>query len=66
MQPQIQGEEVRVNGKSRDDLQSAIALIRGGNRGSRSSLKLPRLIPAAAECGLQTALKLKAQEDRAG
>lgn len=31
VQTQIQGEEVRVTGKSRDDLQSAMALVRGGN-----------------------------------
>lgn len=39
VQPQIQGEEVRVNGKSRDDLQSAIALIRGGNLGQPFQFK---------------------------
>ncbi|OON37539.1 YajQ family cyclic di-GMP-binding protein [Izhakiella australiensis] len=31
LQTQIQGEEVRVTGKSRDDLQSAMALVRNGN-----------------------------------
>ncbi len=30
VQSQIQGEEVRVTGKSRDDLQGAMALVRGG------------------------------------
>lgn len=29
VQPQIQGEEVRVSGKKRDDLQEVIALLRG-------------------------------------
>jgi len=31
VQAQIQGEQVRVNGKKRDDLQQAIALLRGAN-----------------------------------
>ncbi|WP_158693032.1 DUF520 family protein, partial [Cronobacter sakazakii] len=29
----IQGEQVRVTGKARDDLQQTIALVRGGNLG---------------------------------
>ena len=29
----IQGEQLRVTSKSKDDLQSAMALIRGGNFG---------------------------------
>ena len=29
VQAQIQGEEIRVTGKSRDDLQSVMALVRG-------------------------------------
>lgn len=33
VQSQIQGDEVRVTGKSRDDLQGAMALVRGGNLG---------------------------------
>ncbi|KEA52213.1 MULTISPECIES: YajQ family cyclic di-GMP-binding protein [Mangrovibacter] len=33
VQAQIQGEQVRVTGKSRDDLQSVMALVRGGNLG---------------------------------
>lgn len=33
VQPAIQGEAVRVTGKKRDDLQEAMALIRGGNLG---------------------------------
>jgi len=33
VQAQIQGEQVRVSGKSRDDLQSAIALLRKGDYG---------------------------------
>ena len=39
VQAQIQGEEVRVNGKSRDDLQSAMALVRGGNLGQPFQFK---------------------------
>ncbi|MCL6352472.1 YajQ family cyclic di-GMP-binding protein [Pectobacterium polaris] len=33
VQAQIQGEQVRITGKSRDDLQGVMALIRGGNLG---------------------------------
>lgn len=33
VQAQIQGEQVRVTGKSRDDLQSVMALVRSGNLG---------------------------------
>ncbi|MCB1789786.1 MAG: YajQ family cyclic di-GMP-binding protein [Gammaproteobacteria bacterium] len=33
VQAQIQGEQVRVSGKSRDDLQNAIALLRKGDFG---------------------------------
>lgn len=33
VQAQIQGEQIRVTGKSRDDLQGVMALIRGGNLG---------------------------------
>lgn len=33
LQAAIQGEEVRVNGKKRDDLQAAIALLRGADLG---------------------------------
>ncbi len=33
VQAQIQGEQVRVTGKSRDDLQGVMALVRGGNLG---------------------------------
>ncbi|KOC89914.1 YajQ family cyclic di-GMP-binding protein [Winslowiella iniecta] len=39
VQSQIQGEEVRVNGKSRDDLQSAMALVRNGNLGQPFQFK---------------------------
>ncbi|AXF74902.1 YajQ family cyclic di-GMP-binding protein [Erwinia tracheiphila] len=39
VQSQIQGEEVRVTGKSRDDLQSAMALVRGGNLGQPFQFK---------------------------
>ena len=33
VQTQIQGEELRVTGKARNDLQAVIALVRGGNLG---------------------------------
>ncbi|MBW7982085.1 YajQ family cyclic di-GMP-binding protein [Enterobacillus tribolii] len=33
VQAQIQGEQVRVTGKSRDDLQAVMALVRGGDLG---------------------------------
>jgi len=33
VQAGIQGEAVRITGKKRDDLQEAMALIRGGNLG---------------------------------
>ncbi|SFN37383.1 hypothetical protein SAMN05216516_106115 [Izhakiella capsodis] len=39
LQSQIQGEEVRITGKSRDDLQSAMALVRGGNLGQAFQFK---------------------------
>jgi len=39
VQTQIQGEEVRVTGKSRDSLQSAMALVRGGNLGQPFQFK---------------------------
>ncbi|EXU77019.1 MULTISPECIES: YajQ family cyclic di-GMP-binding protein [Erwinia] len=39
VQSQIQGEEVRVTGKSRDDLQSAMAVVRGGNLGQPFQFK---------------------------
>ena len=39
VQSQIQGEEVRVTGKSRDDLQAAMALVRGGNLGQPFQFK---------------------------
>lgn len=39
VQTQIQGEEIRVTGKSRDDLQSAMALVRGGNLGQPFQFK---------------------------
>jgi len=39
VQTQIQGEEIRVTGKSRDDLQSAIALIRAGDLGQPFQFK---------------------------
>ncbi|XTZ37471.1 YajQ family cyclic di-GMP-binding protein [Salmonella enterica] len=39
VQAQIQGEEIRVTGKSRDDLQSVMALVRGGNLGQPFQFK---------------------------
>ena len=33
VQAQIQGDELRVSGKNRDDLQAAIALLRRGDYG---------------------------------
>ncbi|PKH21337.1 YajQ family cyclic di-GMP-binding protein [Enterobacterales bacterium CwR94] len=39
VQTQIQGDEVRVTGKSRDDLQGAMALVRGGNLGQPFQFK---------------------------
>ncbi|CAK9884105.1 MAG: hypothetical protein XXXJIFNMEKO3_00486 [Candidatus Erwinia impunctatus] len=39
VQSQIQGEELRVTGKSRDDLQSVMALVRGGNLGQPFQFK---------------------------
>ncbi|MEB6337072.1 YajQ family cyclic di-GMP-binding protein [Serratia rhizosphaerae] len=39
VQAQIQGDEVRVTGKSRDDLQSVMALVRGGNLGQPFQFK---------------------------
>lgn len=39
VQVQIQGEELRVTGKSRDDLQAAMALVRGGDLGQPFQFK---------------------------
>lgn len=39
VQAQIQGEEIRVTGKSRDDLQSAIACVRGAELGQPFQFK---------------------------
>ncbi|NIF59430.1 YajQ family cyclic di-GMP-binding protein [Enterobacter sp. Ap-916] len=39
VQTQIQGEEIRVTGKARDDLQAVMALIRGGNLGQPFQFK---------------------------
>ena len=39
VQAKIQGEEIRVTGKSRDDLQSVMALVRGGNLGQPFQFK---------------------------
>lgn len=39
VQAQIRGEEVRVTGKSRDDLQSVMALVRGGDLGQPFQFK---------------------------
>lgn len=39
VQAQIQGEEIRVTGKSRDDLQSVMALVRGDDLGQPFQFK---------------------------
>jgi len=39
VQAQIQGEEIRITGKSRDDLQSVMALVRGGDLGQPFQFK---------------------------
>lgn len=39
VQTQIQGESLRVTGKSRDDLQSAMALVKSGNLGQPFQFK---------------------------
>ena len=39
VQVQIQGEELRVTGKSRDDLQAAMVLVRGGDLGQPFQFK---------------------------
>ncbi len=39
VQAQIQGEEIRVTGKARDDLQAVMALVRGGNLGQPFQFK---------------------------
>ena len=39
VQAQIQGEEIRVSDKSRDDLQSVMALVRGGDLGQPFQFK---------------------------
>ncbi len=39
VQSQIQGDEVRVTGKSRDDLQNVMALVRKGNLGQPFQFK---------------------------
>jgi len=39
VQAQIQGEEIRVTGKSRDDLQAVMALVRGGDLGQPFQFK---------------------------
>ena len=48
MQTQIQGEELRVTGKSRDDLQGAMALVRGGNLGQPFQFKTSAINPSVA------------------
>lgn len=51
VQAQIQGDEIRVTGKSRDDLQAVMAMVRGGDLGQPFQFKkLPRLI--ATTCAL--------------
>ena len=39
VQAQIQGEEIRITGKSRDDLQAVMALVRGGDLGQPFQFK---------------------------
>lgn len=39
VQAQIQGDEIRVTGKSRDDLQAVMAMVRGGDLGQPFSSK---------------------------
>jgi uncharacterized protein YajQ (UPF0234 family) len=39
VQAQIQGDEIRVTGKARDDLQSVMALIRGADLGQPFQFK---------------------------
>ncbi|MBM1101678.1 nucleotide binding protein YajQ, partial [Klebsiella pneumoniae] len=39
VQAQIQGDEIRVTGKSRDDLQAVMAMVRGGDRGQPFQFK---------------------------
>ncbi|GAB2939564.1 YajQ family cyclic di-GMP-binding protein [Hafnia psychrotolerans] len=39
VQAQVQGEEVRVTGKARDDLQAVMALVRGGDLGQPFQFK---------------------------
>ena len=39
VQAQIQGDEIRVTGKSRDDLQAVMAMVRGGDLGQPFQFK---------------------------
>lgn len=39
VQAQIRGEEIRVTGKARDDLQAVMALVRGGDLGQPFQFK---------------------------
>ncbi len=39
VQAQIQGDEIRVTGKSRDDLQAVMAMVRGGDFGQPFQFK---------------------------
>jgi uncharacterized protein YajQ (UPF0234 family) len=39
VQTQIQGEALRVTGKARDDLQGAMAIVRGSNLGQPFQFK---------------------------
>ncbi len=47
VQTQIQGESLRVTGKSRDDLQGAMALVRNGNLGQPFQFKTSAINPSA-------------------
>ena len=52
VQAQIQGEEIRVTGKSRDDLQSVMALVRETYQRLFNSTPNIQVIHAGLECGL--------------
>jgi uncharacterized protein YajQ (UPF0234 family) len=46
VQAAIQGDEVRVTGKKRDDLQETMALVRGAELGQHAVPEFPRLMMA--------------------
>ena len=55
VQAQIQGDQLRVSGKKRDDLQAVIALLKGADLDGRAAVhQLPvRLDPRASRGGLR-------------